>query len=283
MVRGIPFYVLYLIPILLVVAVNMIFLAMVLRSLFRKSNLTKDRSTDAVTKARIAISCSVLLGITWILGLFAVEELTLTFQILFCVFNSLQGLFIFIFYCARNREVQREWKKCCGFSIEHVYSTSGSTPKRISTGGREAISKSLEPEQKSKTTKKLSRYRSYRVMAEPGRSSSTDVSVYSHYQSKPASNVDSPEKIADVSLTVKQNDSNASEVTTGAEQTSTKAADNVIKPLPGSNPYDELKYFINREYAVESLTMTISDELEDLENSIPEIVSDESETKEKKE
>ena len=282
MVRGVPFYVSYLTPILIIVAVNVIVLTIVLRTLFRKSNLTKNKSMDAFTKARIATACSILMGITWILGLFAIEELKLTFQILFCVFNSSQGLLIFIFYCARNTEVQKEWKRCCGFGTEDVYSSSGTARKRLSTGEREAMKKSLESDKKSRTSEKLSRYKSYHVVAEPERSSQNDVSVQSHYRANPESTVDSPEKNPD--LTVKQDNSNTSELTTGAEQILTEASDKVIQLLPGLNPYNELKYFINRECAYESLTITLSDdELGELENSIPEIVGDGNTNKEKRE
>ena len=38
----------------------------------------------------------------------------LLFQILFCIFNSLQGFFIFLFYAARNPDVRKEWLACCG-------------------------------------------------------------------------------------------------------------------------------------------------------------------------
>ena len=141
--KGKPFYVSYLTPIMLTIGTNLVVLALVLRALFKKASVTKDKYMDVSTKARIVAACSVLMGVTWIVGLFAVDELTLTFQIIFCIFNSLQGFFIFVFYCAQNKEVQREWKKCFGCDTQiqsRGYSASeashmsrGSLPKRRST------------------------------------------------------------------------------------------------------------------------------------------------------
>ena len=63
-------------------------------------------------KVRMAAALSVVMGTTWIIGLFAVGKLTLAFQIIFCVLNTLQGFFIFVFYCARIKDVRDEWKRC---------------------------------------------------------------------------------------------------------------------------------------------------------------------------
>lgn len=46
-----------------------------------------------------------LLGLTWVLGLFAVNENTLVFAWLFTIFNSLQGLLIFILHVLRHEKV----------------------------------------------------------------------------------------------------------------------------------------------------------------------------------
>ena len=67
-----------------------------------------------ITQARRAFSCSVLLGTTYVFGALALGELKLLFQAFFCIFNSLQGFFIFIFYIARNENVRKEWIRCFG-------------------------------------------------------------------------------------------------------------------------------------------------------------------------
>ena len=55
-----------------------------------------------------------LFGLTWlfaILTISSVPALRETFQILFTVFNSFQGAFIFLFFCVINEEARKSWKE----------------------------------------------------------------------------------------------------------------------------------------------------------------------------
>ena len=47
-----------------------------------------------------------LLGITWSFGLLSFNSDTVYFKYLFAIFNSLQGLMIFVFHCVLNRKVR---------------------------------------------------------------------------------------------------------------------------------------------------------------------------------
>ena len=107
----------------LIMALNLIILVLVSKSLTRKSTATKTNQMSNVTKIRIFVACSTLMGTTWIIGLFAIKELTFPFQLIFCVLNSLQGFFIFVFYCVRAPDVRREWMKCFGKGDEARSST----------------------------------------------------------------------------------------------------------------------------------------------------------------
>ena len=80
-----------------------------------------------ISEAKIAFACNVLLGTTWILAFFAVEEVTMVFQWLFCITNSLQGFFIFVFYTVRNQEVRNTWLKALGKDLL----CNSSQPKRF--------------------------------------------------------------------------------------------------------------------------------------------------------
>jgi len=60
---------------------------------------------------RIACTCTCIMGLTWVFGALAFDYAAVVFQWLFTLFNSLQGLFIFIFHTFRNREIQREVQK----------------------------------------------------------------------------------------------------------------------------------------------------------------------------
>ena len=41
----------------------------------------------------------ILLGLTWLFGILALDDAKLVFQYLFCIFNALQGFFVFLFFC----------------------------------------------------------------------------------------------------------------------------------------------------------------------------------------
>ena len=113
LVVGNSFYFAVLLPVALILLINFVVLMMVGKSLTRKSsaNLSSTQRQTGKRQVRIALMCSTLLGLTWILGLFAVADLTYTFQLLFTIFNSLQGFFIFLFYALINKDVRKEWKK----------------------------------------------------------------------------------------------------------------------------------------------------------------------------
>ena len=46
-----------------------------------------------------------LLGITWLFGLLSFNSDTIIFKYIFTIFNSLQGLMIFIFHCVLDKQV----------------------------------------------------------------------------------------------------------------------------------------------------------------------------------
>ena len=54
---------------------------------------SKEQRRENSGRFKVAFTCVILLGLTWVLGLFAVGEATYTFQLLFCIFNAFQGLY----------------------------------------------------------------------------------------------------------------------------------------------------------------------------------------------
>ena len=120
MVYGIAFYISVVVPVAAILLFNTVILTIVTYKLHQNSkkkaknssNQNKDKSLDIkrlVSEARIAFACNVLLGITWIFALLAVGKATMVFQWFFCVFNSLQGFFIFLFYTVRSQDVRKAW------------------------------------------------------------------------------------------------------------------------------------------------------------------------------
>ncbi|XP_018530124.1 adhesion G-protein coupled receptor G6 isoform X9 [Lates calcarifer] len=80
----------------------------------KRSNRTLRE--EVLRNLRSAISLTFLLGMTWGFALFSWGPVQLAFIYLFTIFNSLQGLFIFIFHCALKENVQKQWRRyfCCG-------------------------------------------------------------------------------------------------------------------------------------------------------------------------
>ena len=110
LVRGIPFFIGVLVPVVLILIQNLIVLVLVLRGIAESKDKKKARTKlEAFASVRIAFACSVLLGTTWVFGVLAIGDLRDIFQWLFCIFNSLQGFFIFILYTVRNPEARRSW------------------------------------------------------------------------------------------------------------------------------------------------------------------------------
>ncbi|XP_057595700.1 adhesion G-protein coupled receptor G6 isoform X1 [Hippopotamus amphibius kiboko] len=71
---------------------------------------------EVLRNLRSVVSLTFLLGMTWGFAFFAWGPLHVPFMYLFSIFNSLQGLFIFIFHCAMKENVQKQWRRhlCCG-------------------------------------------------------------------------------------------------------------------------------------------------------------------------
>ncbi|XP_052770050.1 adhesion G protein-coupled receptor L3-like isoform X3 [Mya arenaria] len=98
-------------PALTVIFVNTIISVAVIKTMFGTSAISKRTDADKI-KTGIRSVCVLLpvFGITWLFGVFAVNRETSVFQYLFVIFNSLQGLLIFIVQCILDRKVQEAFK-----------------------------------------------------------------------------------------------------------------------------------------------------------------------------
>uniref|UniRef100_A0A8C8RVS0 Adhesion G-protein coupled receptor G6 n=1 Tax=Pelusios castaneus TaxID=367368 RepID=A0A8C8RVS0_9SAUR len=80
----------------------------------KRSNRTLRE--EVLRNLRSVVSLTFLLGMTWGFAFLAWGPLYLPFMYLFSIFNSIQGLFIFVFHCAMKENVQKQWRRhlCCG-------------------------------------------------------------------------------------------------------------------------------------------------------------------------
>ncbi|CAH0731584.1 unnamed protein product, partial [Brenthis ino] len=137
-------------PAAFVVAVNWVVLGLVIYKMCSHSKVSlKTKDNSKLHNIRVWLISSmvlaVLLGLTWTFGLLYINEQTVIFAYLFSILNSLQGVFIFVFYCLQNEIFQKEcarlchrhsWLSCClrftgnTPSSNHVNTRQGSVNSR---------------------------------------------------------------------------------------------------------------------------------------------------------
>ncbi|XP_018408633.1 PREDICTED: adhesion G protein-coupled receptor L2 isoform X4 [Nanorana parkeri] len=111
-------------PVAFIILVNIIFLVITLCKMVKHSNSLKpDSSRLENIKSWVlgAFALLCLLGLTWSFGLLYINEETVVMTYLFTVFNAFQGMFIFIFHCALQKKVRKEYSKC----FRHTYCCGG--------------------------------------------------------------------------------------------------------------------------------------------------------------
>ncbi|XP_028310687.1 adhesion G protein-coupled receptor L1 isoform X4 [Gouania willdenowi] len=110
-------------PVSFVIMLNLLFLMITLNKMIRNSSALKPDSTrldNIKSWALGAIALLFLLGMTWAFGLLFINENTVIMAYLFTTFNAFQGMFIFIFHCALQKKVHKEYSKC----LRHSYCCS---------------------------------------------------------------------------------------------------------------------------------------------------------------
>ncbi|XP_072041705.1 adhesion G-protein coupled receptor G7-like [Amphiura filiformis] len=105
-----------LLPIGLALVFNLVTFVTITRSISRQRPGHSRKTSDhraLITRLRNIIAISTVLGLTWVFGFLAIDKATFAFQILFCVFNSLQGVFIFILFCVMQPDVKQAVSSFC--------------------------------------------------------------------------------------------------------------------------------------------------------------------------
>ncbi|CAG2222329.1 ADGRG6 [Mytilus edulis] len=109
--------------------------------------ITKSDNKSSISqRLKGAIALIVLLGLTWAFAIFSIDGGGIVFQYLFTIFNSLQGLFIFIFYCLLKTEAQQAWKRKFGRAPPKYSGPTMSKERTIDTRSRDATSNTYTSE-----------------------------------------------------------------------------------------------------------------------------------------
>ncbi|XP_071959948.1 adhesion G-protein coupled receptor G2-like [Antedon mediterranea] len=125
---------------------NYVVFILVMRTLIcrRKIGNKVEKKEEVIKHLQNAFAVSVLLGLTWVFGFLAINEDSISrdvFQWLFSLFNSLQGLFIFLFFCVRQKDIRDAWKSCYK---ESDNSKKSKVKNGMSTGSNNVKNESVE-------------------------------------------------------------------------------------------------------------------------------------------
>ncbi len=128
-----------LLPIGLILLHNGVTFILIMRSILKtgmkSGKVKKSTAKDTIARLQNAITISILLGLTWAFGFLALYGATFTFQLLFCLCNSFQGLLIFLLFCLRADDVKKtlkpyfKWVKVPDISRSTVYKVSETEEK----------------------------------------------------------------------------------------------------------------------------------------------------------
>ena len=107
-------YGLFLAPLLAVLLFNTVVFVMVTVVLIKhtKKKLSKDgtKKTQGTVKAIISVfSVMLMFGLSWLFGALSIDRGAIFFQWPFVILNTMQGFFLFIFFCVLGSDAREEW------------------------------------------------------------------------------------------------------------------------------------------------------------------------------
>ena len=174
----------FLVPILAILVFNSIVFVIVIRVLLkhsRKKYGSKDKKVVNTVRQLLISSFGImfLFGLSWAFGALTISDAAEVFRYPFAILTSLQGFFIFLFFCVFGKEARESWfqllcrgrklpwftstisqQKTPAFSTSGISSggtrttgASSNTPRRISLGylRRPSATPSFDSRQPSET------------------------------------------------------------------------------------------------------------------------------------
>ena len=114
-------------PIFAILLFNAVIYVLVIKVLIKHSRKKFGSKEQPNRRAVIRLMISVggvmaLFGLMWVFAFFTFTNGSIVFQFLFAIFNSLQGFFIFLFFCVLGKEGRELWLQllCCGRKIPGI-------------------------------------------------------------------------------------------------------------------------------------------------------------------
>ena len=109
------FFGLFLGPVLALVLFNAVVFVLVIRVLVKHSvrkleDVDRKKKAIGTVKTLVSVvSIMLMFGLQWLFGAFTIAEASEAFQWLFVIFASLQGFFLFLFFCLLSQDAREEW------------------------------------------------------------------------------------------------------------------------------------------------------------------------------
>ncbi|XP_061177715.1 uncharacterized protein LOC133186493 [Saccostrea echinata] len=134
----------FIVPVILIFLLNVCIIGSLLRVMFLTTKMRKAEFKEKVRNALKSVCTLVpVLGITWIFGIFAINEDVVVFQYIFTIANSIQGLLIFVTQVLLNKKIRDALQEKYPFlKRERDKSTDKEKDQRIvsTTGSENTIS-----------------------------------------------------------------------------------------------------------------------------------------------
>ncbi|XP_063677628.1 uncharacterized protein LOC134813705 [Bolinopsis microptera] len=110
----------FMLPLILILCTNLIVFIIVMRVLFsnKQGHASPTNKSHWIARLRSAVVVSTLIGLSWIMGIFALGEASFVINVIFTLVNSLQGVMIFYLYCFSKKEVFTKWKSTIQSSLD---------------------------------------------------------------------------------------------------------------------------------------------------------------------
>ncbi|KAK7100085.1 hypothetical protein V1264_023085 [Littorina saxatilis] len=126
-------------PVAVILFANSVILIYAMTMVCRHSEYVftgKEKSTAGGIRTWIqgAMALEVLLGLTWIMGYFFLNQQSVAVAYVFTILNSTQGLFIFVFHCLLNKKARKEYRRV--MKVKRRPSTTGSGSTQSASLGK---------------------------------------------------------------------------------------------------------------------------------------------------
>ena len=106
--HGVPFIVAFIVPVSVIIFGNMAAFGLVIKSLHTSGKATAIGKDSEFKEARKSFAITIVVGLSWIFGVFAIRDAKLAFEYLFCIFNTLEGFLTLTFSVCDLRAAKRE-------------------------------------------------------------------------------------------------------------------------------------------------------------------------------